>query len=329
MPKRKAVDVDINSKVCTVRCIWKSGSTQHGHAQLFAFPYPPPHPQYVSSAMTDVKVSNIVLTITPPTSVSVNTLTYPPIHTAYIPAPTEAPVLLTLPTEAPSPTFIFLYLAPNTVTHLHYDSLEEALTPVQTPRKPGLPGTPGVAVVRTTFWDCLSCYITPSVLSHASISETGSDTPSFKKLPALAQGLSGSELTSFYHDRTTYLRSLVDVRYDGVYEALLGEVQLAFLVYSMLMDAEGLDRWTRLVGEICRADHELRPGLSQAFSNLLEAQLSFLKRCSGDAIVGVIVTELSEEFTRFLDNFPSTVLKRVLTENGWMPDQGDAPIVVC
>jgi len=98
-------------------------------------------------------------------------------------------------------------------------------------------------------------------------------------------GFSAAQLTQFYMDTTSSLNSLIE--HSGSEEELLGELQVAFIVFLLGHVYSAFDQWKRLVDTICRAQQSLseRPNFYKAFIRTLHYHL---KETPSDFFVDIV-----------------------------------------
>lgn len=89
-------------------------------------------------------------------------------------------------------------------------------------------------------------------------------------------GSSISDLSVFHWDKSQFLEMLLQVAYEGRWEELLGELQLAFLLFLNLYSFPALNQWKKFVDLLCRAEGAVaqRPDLFVAFIRILHTQLN-------------------------------------------------------
>ena len=107
------------------------------------------------------------------------------------------------------------------------------------------------------------------------------------QLPLTVHRLSGAELTRYHMDRSDFVLSLLHSQYgagegagEGAEAALLGELQLAFLLFLQLSSLRALTQWKLLVHTLCNCEALLlsRPGLYVKLLPILRAQLHLAPR---------------------------------------------------
>lgn len=89
-------------------------------------------------------------------------------------------------------------------------------------------------------------------------------------------GSSISDLSVFHWDKSQFLELLLQVVYEGRWEELLGELQLAFILFLNLYSFPALNQWKKFVDLLCRAENAVaqRPELFVAFIRILHTQLN-------------------------------------------------------
>lgn len=87
------------------------------------------------------------------------------------------------------------------------------------------------------------------------------------------------DLTSLHMDKSEVLERLVDGCHEGSWEDVLGELQLAFIVFILLFSYPALQFWKRIVSVICNSRRILvssaHSSFSCAFLRILYEQLNF------------------------------------------------------
>ena len=115
-------------------------------------------------------------------------------------------------------------------------------------------------------------------------------------------------LTALHLDKSLLLETLLVTEYGGRGERVLGELQLAFLLFLLIYCHDALEHWKRLVDTVCRSEAFLaaKPDFAMAFVRVLYEQLNF-------APADFFDNELSKDnFLRpalaaLLDNLPAGV----------------------
>lgn len=273
--------------------------------------------------------------------------------------------LLTLSTRNPSaPLAIFFRATSRTPVSIIYDhstvslnftpSAPSAISSIHSAARPTL-GHRGVAALAAPAerqWRQLTCHITNSTLStacikpgvaisRADLADSNDNSPSFAPLPRLTanHGMSQTELTAYHLDRTNFVRALVFRRFEGSFDALLGELQLAFLCFVHLGCLQALEHWTRLLRDTCNC-HQLEnefPGCMSQIANMLNAQFAHLDE---EAVQLALGSQLRRSLASFISagwKHPE-VLEFTVTLNqimGWTlsgaeteGDDSDGPVVV-
>ena len=237
-------------------------------------------------------------------------------------------------------------------------------------------------------WRELSCYISEPVLHRAGVplgtfimpggidddepnpSSADSVQPYFDGLPRVAnyvtldprrhprgRQLTGAALSAWHLDKSEWLGDLLRAEYSPNEEApselaenaLLGELQLAFLLFLRLSSLRSLEHWKRAVHFLCGCERALldRPRLFCRFLALLRAQLALapadffedelsadnflrcalaelLERTEGQSLAPTLVGEL-RQLWRFLETQFGLTLDALRT--GAMDDD-EEPVVV-
>lgn len=90
-------------------------------------------------------------------------------------------------------------------------------------------------------------------------------------------GVAASEISRMHLDKSAFVSSLVKDNYEGSYEALLGELQLSFVLFMMIFSYPALEHWKRIVNILCQCDDLMinKPTLYAAFLRILYEQLSY------------------------------------------------------
>ena len=88
---------------------------------------------------------------------------------------------------------------------------------------------------------------------------------------------SPSQISSFHLDKTQFLVVLLKCEYDGSWEALLGELQLSFILFLNLYSAPSLKHWQRIINLVCGCEGFMRANaeFTACFIRLLFHQLNF------------------------------------------------------
>jgi A1 cistron-splicing factor AAR2 len=95
--------------------------------------------------------------------------------------------------------------------------------------------------------------------------------------PAASPAARADALTALHLDKSPLLETLLVTEYGGRGERLLGELQLAFLLFLLIFCHDALEHWKRLVDAVCRSEAFLaaKPDFAMAFVRVLYEQLNF------------------------------------------------------
>ena len=166
------------------------------------------------------------------------------------------------------------------------------------------------------------------------------------------KGLSGTALSRFHLDRTEWLELLLTTDYDyGSEDALLGELQLSFILFLRLASMRALEQWKALLQLLCACEEAVhtRPSLYAKSLATLRAQLElatadffegdgehFLRAC----LAGLAENTGEPDESRRLDPALSGELRKLwalveaqfgLSRDGLVAaafDEDDEPVVV-
>lgn len=73
-------------------------------------------------------------------------------------------------------------------------------------------------------------------------------------LQAPLRGMTAEEITKFHIDRSQMVEDLIRTRFNGRWEGLIGELQVAFLSFLLLFNLEGLEHWKALLTLLTACD---------------------------------------------------------------------------
>ena len=118
-------------------------------------------------------------------------------------------------------------------------------------------------------------------------------------------GLQGAELTRFFQDRSQWLEHLLREEYGGgagADAALLGEMQLSFLLFLLISSLGALTQWKALLHTVCSSEGAIRsrPTLFTLMVRALTAQLKlapedlFVDELSGDNFLRGALASLAD-----------------------------------
>lgn len=177
------------------------------------------------------------------------------------------------------------------------------------------PGDRGVAVMSrgaAAFWDAIAGFVDDGVLDAAGlrvgVAVVGSELPegsevaaAFTALPKIRAeaGMGAAEITAYNMDRSAYVTRLIETRYGDRLDALLGELQLSFIMFALPGSVHGLEHWAHLLRELC-ACHEMcekNPGFARAITAVLAHQLQML---NADAVELLGESRIVRAVARFL-----------------------------
>ncbi|TYZ60004.1 hypothetical protein PybrP1_002195 [[Pythium] brassicae (nom. inval.)] len=101
-------------------------------------------------------------------------------------------------------------------------------------------------------------------------------TPLLQKRKKQSAQLSASERTQYHFDRSTRLEELLAHEFDGRWEELVGEFQLAFVVFLQLSSLAALEQWKQFVSLLSACDRALHTQLPlfRAFLKTFQTQLA-------------------------------------------------------
>jgi A1 cistron-splicing factor AAR2 len=159
-----------------------------------------------------------------------------------------------------------------------------------------------------------------------------------------------AEVTRFNLDYSVRLEELLEGEYGGDWRLLVGEYQLAFVLFLDLLSMGGLRFWKEATALLCGCDEALasRPGLFTAFVRILFTQVkvipddffedeahegSFLAPALA-RLVGNVRSRpgLAEELCDHVDRFVKLMKKRFrgldLDEEALQEDEDEKPVVV-
>lgn len=175
-----------------------------------------------------------------------------------------------------------------------------------------------------------------------------------------------NQLTALYMDKSLLLETVMVEEYNGLWENLLGELQLSFVLFLLIFCYDSLEQWKRLVDTICRSEAYLlaKPEFAMAFMRTLYEQLNFtpsdffhdelskesflrpalsqlFESLDGAEALGVssslvehrkrLLTFLQKKFGMFEDAHVGRdgyKIRLMDVTNGYLCDDDDAPVVV-
>ena len=192
------------------------------------------------------------------------------------------------------------------------EAAKKMMRPEEGSPAPGSPSPPMAREVRQ------GCAPPPTHLDD----DTGPVGAAFVTLDPRASGraLSGAALSRFHLDKSEWLAQLLASAYDEGTSAeseaaLLGELELAYLLFLRLSCLRSLEQWKALVHLLLGCDQALRehPGLFSNFIAVLRAQLALAPH-------DVFESELTD------DNFLRGALAGLADRTGEGACQGAAPL---
>ncbi|CAM9524789.1 unnamed protein product, partial [Ectocarpus fasciculatus] len=99
----------------------------------------------------------------------------------------------------------------------------------------------------------------------------------FTKNISASPDVTAEELSRFQMDRSSFLAMAVSAHYNGSLEALLGELQLSFVLFMMIYSYPALEHWKRLVYILCQCEGMMmtKPSFYSKFLRILYEQLGY------------------------------------------------------
>jgi hypothetical protein len=172
-----------------------------------------------------------------------------------------------------------------------------------------------------------------------------------------------TQLTALYMDKSLLLETMVVEKYNGLWENLLGELQLSFVLFLLIFCHDSLEQWKRLVDTICRSESYLlaKPDFAMAFMRALYEQMNFtpsdffhdelskdsflrpalshlFESLAGAEALAVssslvehrkrLLTFLQKKFDMFGEVYDGDGGQLMDATNGYLCDDDDAPVVV-
>ncbi|KAF0697996.1 Aste57867_11327 [Aphanomyces stellatus] len=149
-------------------------------------------------------------------------------------------------------------------------------------------------------WHRLSKYITHSVLEKCGLAIGSTITPGdpdalssdsaealkpyfpdtaqtarFTTLKKTTTQLGAHDLTMYHLDSSEHLEGLLRTQYGCDWQALLGELQLSFVLFLLISSLDALNQWKQFVWLLCSCEHAVttRPDLFIAFLQLIHVHL--------------------------------------------------------
>lgn len=219
---------------------------------------------------------------------------------------------------------------------VRYNDADCTLVSLQRPMPVKLPGigTRGVAVQTGPArkdWDALAGHICKVALAHALMKPgQGTVTPVFEPWPPAQPPPTPDERTRFGMDKTPFVLGLVAKRCNGRFNALLGELQIAFLSFLYLGIADAETHWVKGIIILCSciAIFEDAPEARDAFATALAAQLGLISAEVRPFFNGF---GLTTALRRFSENFKGNAAQdaiRLWVEDDAASTDEDKPTVV-
>lgn len=221
---------------------------------------------------------------------------------------------------------------------VRYDDVLCTLTSAEGPTPGDLPGigSRGVAVQTgpaRTDWDALAGQVCSGALKVAQMQTgQGTTTPVFEpwspaRPPA---GCTPAERTRFGMDKTPFVLAFVAKRYDGRFSGLLGELQVAFLTFLYLGDADALAHWARGIILLCSCFSlfEDSSEAHDAFTAALATQLPFIDDEVRTVFKGLGLTTALRQFGQyFKDSSAKDAIRVWIADDDASSDEAGPTVV--
>ena len=148
--------------------------------------------------------------------------------------------------------------------------------------------TPGISIVLDSLTKDSDPPIQPG-LSKAFVVDATTCTPQFANISLVESRLKESilkdystqtkaeSLTSLFRDKSRVLEELVETFFDQSWSDLLGEAQLAFMLFLLLFSAPALEHWKSVVNLVSSSESAVksRPQFTSDFIKSFHSQLNF------------------------------------------------------